>query len=136
MKKGRFLGIYTGIVIAYLFIPIAVMALFGFNDPQGRFNFEWQGFTLKHWENPGGPEGLLDAMQTSIEIAAITAVVATALGAERRALAAQLRDRRPRRRVRAGRRRSIRAGCRACPIGSHARPIARKCRARAFGPAA
>ena len=74
------LNAYAGLVLIYLLVPIAIVILFSFNDTQGRFNFEWQGFTLKHWKDPGGPEGLLDAMRTSGEIAAITAVAATALG--------------------------------------------------------
>ncbi len=74
------LNAYAGLVLIYLLVPIAIVILFSFNDTNSRFNFEWQGFTLKHWEDPGGPEGLLDAMRTSIEIGAITAVAATALG--------------------------------------------------------
>ena len=30
-------------------LPIAVVILFSFNDPAGRFNYVWSGFTLDHW---------------------------------------------------------------------------------------
>ena len=51
-RIGRaILPIYTGLVVLYLFLPIVVMAVFGFNDIEGRFNFTWQGFTLEHWQN-------------------------------------------------------------------------------------
>jgi len=65
---------------AYLMLPIAVVVLFSFNDPAGRFNYTWEGFTLKHWGDPFGAPGLKDAIVTSLEIAALASVVATVLG--------------------------------------------------------
>jgi spermidine/putrescine transport system permease protein len=75
------LPIYTGVVVAYLFVPIAVMIAFGFNDPQGRFNFTWQGFTLEHWTNlfsryPALNESILN----SLTVAVISTLVATTFG--------------------------------------------------------
>ncbi|MGH2817814.1 MAG: ABC transporter permease [Actinomycetota bacterium] len=80
MRKGRFLPIYTGGVIAYLFLPIIVMILFGFNDYRGRFNFTWEGFTL-HWYRDifDFPELTL-ALKNSLTIAAISTLIATILG--------------------------------------------------------
>ena len=81
-RIGRsILPVYTGIVVLYLFLPIAVMAAFGFNDIQGRFNFTWQGFTLEHWQNlfsryPALNESLLN----SLTVAFASTVVATTLG--------------------------------------------------------
>ncbi len=66
--------------IIYLFIPIFVIVLFSFNDNKGRFNFTWQGFTLKHWKDPFGVEGLADALTTSLTIAALCTLIAIALG--------------------------------------------------------
>ena len=34
-------------------LPIAVVILFSFNDPEGRFNYVWQGFTLDNWVELG-----------------------------------------------------------------------------------
>ncbi|MCW2940658.1 MAG: transporter permease, partial [Actinomycetia bacterium] len=45
--QGRLLTVYTWLVIIWLFMPIGVMILFGFNNPRGRYNNTWQGFTLK-----------------------------------------------------------------------------------------
>jgi spermidine/putrescine transport system permease protein len=72
--------VYTAIVLMYLFFPIAVMMLFGFNDIRGRFNFTWQGFTLDHWRNPLAIPELTLAIKNSLIIATISTVVATALG--------------------------------------------------------
>lgn len=79
-REGRGLAIYTGVVIAYLFLPILVMALFGFNDPRGRFNLEWQGFTLRYYRNLFEIPDLTTALKNSLLIAAISTVVSTALG--------------------------------------------------------
>jgi spermidine/putrescine transport system permease protein len=72
--------IYTGFAVAYLMLPVAVMALFSFNDPSGKSNFVWQGFTLDSWLNIFEVNGLQDAVTTSLGIAILSTVGATALG--------------------------------------------------------
>jgi spermidine/putrescine transport system permease protein len=74
------LNLYAGLVLIYLLVPIGVVIAFSFNDTKSRFNFVWEGFTLKHWEDPAGPSGLLDSMQTSLEIGALSTIGATVLG--------------------------------------------------------
>ena len=64
----------------YLFIPIAVIVLFSFNDPAGRFNIIWRRFTLDNWADPFAPGPLTDAMYRSIKLAALAALIATILG--------------------------------------------------------
>jgi len=72
--------IFGALVIAYMLIPIAVIALFSFNDPEGKFNFTWNGFTLDHWGSAFSIPDLNDALLTSIELAALTTIIATILG--------------------------------------------------------
>lgn len=75
------LPMYTGLVVAYLFVPIVVMIAFGFNDPQGRFNFTWQGFTLEHWQNLFGRyPALNEAILNSLTVAVVSTIVATVFG--------------------------------------------------------
>jgi spermidine/putrescine transport system permease protein len=74
------LTVYAGLALVYLFLPIAIVILFSFNNPAGRFNYTWQGFTFKNWENPFGYPGLSSAIQISLEIAILSSLVATALG--------------------------------------------------------
>jgi spermidine/putrescine transport system permease protein len=74
------LGIWSGLALLYLFIPIFIIVLFSFNDNKGRFNFTWQGFTLAHWKHPFADPDLAHALQTSLEIAVIATLIATALG--------------------------------------------------------
>jgi spermidine/putrescine transport system permease protein len=54
--------------------------LFSFNDNKGRFNFTWQGFTLRHWQHPFADPDLAKALTTSLEVAVIATLIATALG--------------------------------------------------------
>ena len=44
--------------------------VFSFNDPQGRFNYTWQGFTLDNWRNWDAVPGLRERDRASLEIAA------------------------------------------------------------------
>src|ERR687890_1981194 len=74
------LGIWSVLALLYLFIPVFIVVLFSFNDNQGRFNFTWQGFTLRHWEHPFADPDLAKALTTSLEIAVIATFIATALG--------------------------------------------------------
>jgi spermidine/putrescine transport system permease protein len=73
-------SLFAGLAIAYMLIPIAVIIFFSFNDPAGRYNFTWEGFTLDHWSDPFSNEGLNDAMVTSLGLAALSTLIATAIG--------------------------------------------------------
>jgi spermidine/putrescine transport system permease protein len=53
---------------------------FSFNDPKGRFNFTWQGFTIDNWLHPFAYPGLGPAVRLSLEIALIASIFATAIG--------------------------------------------------------
>ena len=66
------LRIVAGLVLLYLFLPIFVIVLFSFNDPQGKFNYTWQGFTFKNWADPFKYPALTDAMKLSINVAAVS----------------------------------------------------------------
>lgn len=74
------LGIWSGLALLYLFIPIFIIILFSFNDNKGRFNLTWEGFTLRHWKDPLSDPDLADAFKNSLIIAGVTVVIATLLG--------------------------------------------------------
>lgn len=69
-----------GLIVAYMLIPIAVVAAFSFNAPEGKFNFTWSGFTLDYWKDAFALSDLNEALLTSLELAAISTLIATALG--------------------------------------------------------
>jgi spermidine/putrescine transport system permease protein len=79
-SHGPWLGIFTALVIAYLFVPILVMIAFGFNDPVGRFNFVWNRFTLSNYTTLFEIRELTEALKNSLVIAAISTLIATAVG--------------------------------------------------------
>ena len=76
------LMIYAGLAIAYMLIPIAVIAVFSFAEtPRDRLNFAINdGFTLEYWENAFAVTPLNEAMLLSLELAALTTLIATAIG--------------------------------------------------------
>jgi spermidine/putrescine transport system permease protein len=78
--RKHLLTAYAILAFAYLLVPIAVVILFSFNDPGGRYNFTWQGFTLDQWRNWDGVPALKDAMLLSLKIGVVASVVATVLG--------------------------------------------------------
>jgi spermidine/putrescine transport system permease protein len=67
-------------VILYLFVPLFVIVLFSFNEPVGKFNLTWHGFSLEAWQDPFKYPQLTDALKTSLEVAAISTAIATVLG--------------------------------------------------------
>jgi spermidine/putrescine transport system permease protein len=71
---------YALLMVGYLMLPIAVVILFSFNDPKGRFNYVWQGFTFDNWVHWDAVLGIRSALATSLEVAAIATLVATILG--------------------------------------------------------
>ena len=78
--RRHLLSAYATLALLYLFLPIGVVIAFAFNDPKGRFNYTWDGFTLKNWTHPFAVPGIGSAIRLSLEIAALSSVVATAMG--------------------------------------------------------
>jgi spermidine/putrescine transport system permease protein len=74
------LTVFGILALAYLMLPIAIVVIFSFNDPAGRFNYTWEGFTTKHWAHPFGPPFLGDAVVTSIKVGVVATIVSVVLG--------------------------------------------------------
>jgi spermidine/putrescine transport system permease protein len=72
--------IYAVVAISYMLLPLFVIGVFSFNDPTGKFNFTWEGFTLEHWQNVFSIPDLNDALRTSLELAALATGISTILG--------------------------------------------------------
>jgi spermidine/putrescine transport system permease protein len=78
--RRHVLTFYALLAFTYLLVPVAVVVLFSFNNPAGRFNYTWQGFTFDNWVNWDAIPGLRGAVEVSLEIAALSSVSATVLG--------------------------------------------------------
>ena len=74
------LMIFAVVAVLYMLLPIAVIIGFSFNNPAGRYNFTWVGFTLEHWKNAFSIPELNDALVKSIELAALATLISTILG--------------------------------------------------------
>ncbi len=84
-RVGRWLrehlvSIYAGLALLYMFLPIFIVVMFSFNNPLGRYNFTWQGFTTKNWTNVCGVPGMCSAVTLSLKIGVLSTIVATLLG--------------------------------------------------------
>jgi len=71
---------YTHLVILWLFAPIFVMVIFGFNNTHGRLNIVWAGFTLKWFSDPFGVTALTTAVLTSLVTATVGSFISTVMG--------------------------------------------------------
>jgi spermidine/putrescine transport system permease protein len=78
--KRHVLTVYSILFFAYLLLPIAVVAVFSFNNPPGKFNFTWNEFTWDNWRYWNGVPGIESSIILSLEIALIASLIATALG--------------------------------------------------------
>jgi spermidine/putrescine transport system permease protein len=78
--KRHALTVYALLAVGYLMLPIAVVIMFSFNDPEGRFNYVWQGFTLDNWLEWDAVLGLREALVTSLQVGFLATLVATVLG--------------------------------------------------------
>jgi spermidine/putrescine transport system permease protein len=78
--KRHVLVAYSVLFFAYLLLPIAVVIVFSFNNPPGKFNYTWNSFTWDNWRYWNGVPGIQSAVVLSLEIALIASLIATALG--------------------------------------------------------
>ncbi len=74
--------IYAGFAVAYMLIPIAVIALFSFaNTPSGKLTFAIDdGLTTKYWVHAFANEELNDALVLSLKLALTATIISTIIG--------------------------------------------------------
>ena len=78
--RRHVLTLFATLSLIYLFVPVAVVIAFSFNNPAGRFNYTWDSFTFQNWLHPFAVPGIQSALEISIEIALLSSLFATALG--------------------------------------------------------
>ena len=80
--KRNALPIYAGLAVAYMLIPIAVVAVFSFGaTPKDKLTFALDnGFTLEYWRTMLDIPELNDALMTSVRLAAFSTVISTVIG--------------------------------------------------------
>jgi spermidine/putrescine transport system permease protein len=77
----RNLVVIVGVlVMVYILIPNLVVTVFSFNKPGGRYNYQWNEFSLDAWLNPCASAGLCESLGLSLWVAVVAALVSTILG--------------------------------------------------------
>jgi spermidine/putrescine transport system permease protein len=74
------LAIYSALALVYMFLPVAVVVLFSFNNPVGRTNTRWNEFSLDAWLNICKDPTICRSVGVSASIALFATMVGTILG--------------------------------------------------------
>jgi spermidine/putrescine transport system permease protein len=76
------LPIYACLAVAYMLIPIVVIAVFSFGaTPKGKLTFGLDhGFTTEYWSSAFSLPDLNEALFTSLRLAALATAISTAIG--------------------------------------------------------
>jgi spermidine/putrescine transport system permease protein len=77
--QGGWLGWYVGLYLLFLYLPVALIPLFSFNDSI-QAAFPLQGFTLAWYGTLIGNETLTGALMTSLMVGTTAAAIATLCG--------------------------------------------------------
>ena len=78
--RAHSVAMVAALALGFLFLPIVIVVLFSFNNPAGRYNFTWQGFTTKNWTHPCDVPGMCNAVGLSLKIGVLSTIIATLLG--------------------------------------------------------
>ncbi|GAA4220000.1 spermidine/putrescine transport system permease protein [Sagittula marina] len=77
VRQYRGLGPFTVVFFAWLYLPIAVVIFYSFNE--NRLVSVWSGFSLKWYAEALSNRNLMNAVQTSLSVAAIATICATGI---------------------------------------------------------
>ena len=77
-RMGLLAKVYMVLIFSFMYVPIAVMAVFSFNESKSRSNFT--GFTLSWYRNLFRNDMILSALGLSLVIALVASIIATVLG--------------------------------------------------------
>jgi spermidine/putrescine transport system permease protein len=68
------------LVLAYMFLPNAIVVLLSFNHPAGRLSYSFNRFTLENWLHPCATADMCTALATSAQIGVLATALSTILG--------------------------------------------------------
>ncbi len=78
MVRKAFRSAYLGLILLFLYAPIAVMIVLSFNKSVS--SAQWTGFTLKWYAELFDNRSIMDALRLTLEVASIATLVSTVLG--------------------------------------------------------
>ena len=74
----RLLGVWTALVMAFFYLPIAILIAYSFNS--SRLNIVWEGFTLDWYAAIWRDRVLVSSLWNSLYVAVVTTVLSVVLG--------------------------------------------------------
>lgn len=77
-KSNKLLSIYTFLIFIIIYLPIATLIVFSFNN--SKVNAMWQGFTFKWYLDLFKDRDIVGAMSNSLLVAAISTLISTIIG--------------------------------------------------------
>ncbi|MDI5965296.1 ABC transporter permease [Streptomyces sp. SL13] len=78
--REHLLAAITVVVFVFMLAPNAVILWMSFNQPIGKFDYDWNRFSLSAWKNPCATNEMCHSLGLSVEIGLIATLVSTALG--------------------------------------------------------
>jgi spermidine/putrescine transport system permease protein len=78
--RKHVVAIVATLVFLFLLAPNVVVVWMSFNQPKGKFNFEWNKFSVDAWKDPLDKGLLKSPLTLSLNIALLATLVATLLG--------------------------------------------------------
>lgn len=77
-KKSRLSGLYLGIIFFLMYLPVAVVILFSFNE--SKLPVRFTGFSLKWYQELFRDSAMLEALGNSLILGVLSCLVAAAIG--------------------------------------------------------
>ncbi|MCI8816430.1 MAG: ABC transporter permease [Angelakisella sp.] len=77
-RQTRLPQFYLGLVLAAMYLPILLVAVYSFND--GRLSSVWEGFSLRWYQVLFRDAAIFEALGNSLLLAAVTCLLAAVIG--------------------------------------------------------
>jgi spermidine/putrescine transport system permease protein len=78
--RENIIALVAAAAFAYMLVPNIVVVIFSFNNPNGRFNYQWTKFSFDAWLNPCAAPGMCSSLSLSLKIGVMATIGATVLG--------------------------------------------------------
>jgi spermidine/putrescine transport system permease protein len=78
--REHIIQIIAFFVFVYMLVPNLIVILFSFNNPYGKYNYDFVRFSFDAWLHPCAPPGMCDSVVLSLEIGLIATLIATVIG--------------------------------------------------------
>ncbi|MEO8330256.1 MAG: ABC transporter permease [Candidatus Nanopelagicales bacterium] len=78
--RNHMIQFFAILALIYMFLPVMIVLVFSFNQPNGRFNYTWNKFSLDAWPGVFQDPEILHSVTLSLKIGLVATAVSTLLG--------------------------------------------------------